>query len=125
MIGERSDCQLKISLIKPTAIRLLLNQFKSMAAKFEEENLLDKALRTYQQSQQQLKTISYSIQQQNEQLQEKLQDLQDDETKLINQRHRLREQIQQITIEQQILKEKQSIYQQQINEIHQRFIKSK
>jgi hypothetical protein len=85
------------------------------------ENVLEQALRTYEESERSLKSICNSVEQENNQLENQLKSLQIQQTTSIKQYHLLKERVHQIRGEHARLAERQIIFDQQTKLIHQRF----
>ncbi|CAF1441699.1 unnamed protein product [Adineta steineri] len=87
----------------------------------EQENILEQALRTYEESERSLKSICNSVEQENNDLENQLKTLQTHQTMLIKQYHLLKEHLHQIRGEHARLAERQLFIDQQTNHIHQRY----
>ena len=87
----------------------------------ENENILERALRTYEESERSLKSICHSVEQENLQLESQFQNLQNHHKKLFQQFQFLQENLQQIREEYHMLTEKQFLFEQQTNRFDQQF----
>ncbi|UJR38554.1 hypothetical protein I4U23_031220 [Adineta vaga] len=87
----------------------------------ENENVLEQALRTYEESERSLKSICNSVEEENNQLENQLKTLQNHQTNLIQQYHLVKERLHQIRGEHARLAERQLFIDQQTNQIHQRY----
>ncbi|CAF0788397.1 unnamed protein product [Rotaria sordida] len=85
------------------------------------ENVLEKALRTYEESERSLKSICNSVEQENNELEDQLKNLQTHQTTLIKQYHLIKESLHQIRGEHARLAERQLVIDQQTNQIQQRY----
>ncbi|CAF3315474.1 unnamed protein product [Rotaria socialis] len=85
------------------------------------ENVLERALRTYEESERSLKSICNSVEQENNELEEEFKSLQAHQTTLIKQYHLIKESLHQIRGEHARLAERQLVIDQQTNQIHQRY----
>lgn len=99
-------------------ILIYLIKFKNV----NKENVLEKALRTYEESERSLKSICNSVEQENIELEEQLKNLQTHHTSLIKQYHSIKENLHQIRGEHARLAERQLIIDQETRQIHQRFL---
>jgi len=105
-------------LKKTILFSYLINKF----FKVGNENVLEQALRTYEESERSLKSICNSVEQENIELENQLKTLQTHQTLLIKQYHSLKERLHQIRGEHARLAERQLIIDQQTNQIQQRFL---
>ncbi|CAF1259890.1 unnamed protein product [Adineta ricciae] len=87
----------------------------------EKENVLEQALRTYEESERSLKSICISVEEENSQLENQLKSLQNHHTNLLKQYHLVKERLHQIRGEHARLAERQLFIDQQTNQIHQRY----